>query len=299
MKKTIIQITFVLAISSAFIFTSCDRFGSKGSEAAKKDTIRIVCVSKQLTELLFALGQGDKIVGVDLSSTYPAETKKITTVGYHRMLSAEGIISLKPTAVFYNGGADNAIGPDNVLPQLKQVGITVTQFRSAENIEDTKALIKDLGVYFNVPQRADSLCKKLDSDMKLVEEKRKQYADVPTVMIIHFGRANNVYFPFGPWGAANFMIQQAGGVNAVDTATKFRMLSAEVIAKFQPQVIIATDFGFDRLGGVDKFKELPGVALSPAAKDDHIYRFEEHDLLYLGPRTGENILKLMDLIHKI
>ncbi len=298
MKISILNTTILGLLSTTLLFSSCDRFGSKGSETTKKDTVRIVCVSKQLTELLFALGQGDKIVGVDLSSTYPPETKKITTVGYHRMLSAEGIISLKPTAVFYNGGADNAIGPDNVLPQLKQVGITVTQFRSAESIEDTKALIKDLGVYFNVPKKADSLCNKLDADMKLVEEKRKQYTDAPTVMIVHFGRANNVYFPFGPWGAANFMIQQAGGVNAVDTATKFRMLSAEVIAKFQPQVIIATDFGFDRLGGLEKFKELPGIALSPAAKDDHIYRFEEHDLLYLGPRTGENILKLMELIHK-
>jgi iron complex transport system substrate-binding protein len=289
-----------LLSSVAFIvlFGSCNRFGSKGSETNKKDTVRIVCVSKQLTELIFALGQGSKIVGVDLSSTYPPETKNITTVGYHRMLNAEGIISLKPTAVFYNGGEDNSVGPDNVLPQLKQVGITVTQFRSAENIEDVKALIKDLGVYFNVPQKADSLCKKLDNDMQKVADTRKQYADVPSVMIIHFGRASNVYFPFGAKGAANFMIQQAGGTNVLDTLTRYHGLSAEVIAKLQPQVIIATDFGFDRLGGIDKFKELPGIGLSPAAKDNRIYRFEEHDLIYLGPRTGENILKLMELIHK-
>ena len=94
------------------------------------------------------------------------------------------------------------------------------------------------------------------------------------------------------------MIREAGGVNALDTLTKYHGLSAEVIAQLQPQVIIATDFGFDRLGSVDKFKELPGLGLSPAAKDNRIYRFEEHDLIYLGPRTGENILKLMGLIHK-
>jgi iron complex transport system substrate-binding protein len=298
MKKYILTLACLSLFSTTLLVTSCGRFANKESEAQKKDTVRIVCVSKQLTEILFALGQGDKIVGIDLSSTYPEETKKITTVGYHRMLSAEGIISLKPTAVFYNGGADNAIGPDNVLPQLKQVGVTVVQFRSAETIDDTKSLIQDLGRYFNAKSKADSLCLKIDNDMKLVTEKKKQYTDIPSVMIVHFGRANNVYFPFGPWGAANFMIQQAGGINAVDTTSKFRMLSAEVVAKFQPQIIIATDFGFDRLGGLDKFKELPGIALSPAAKDNHIYRFEEHDLLYLGPRTGENILKLMELIHK-
>jgi len=62
-------------------------------------------------------------------------------------------------------------------------------------------------------------------------------------------------------------------------------------------VIIATDFGFDKMGGAEKFKEEPGVALTNAAKNNRIYRFEEHDLVYFGPRTAENILKLMKLIH--
>ena len=47
----------------------------------------------------------------------------------------------------------------------------------------------------------------------------------------------------------------------------------------------------------EKFKKLPGIALSPAAKNNRIYRIEEHDLVYFGPRSGENIIKLMNLIH--
>ncbi len=270
---------------------------TKGNASGKNDSIRIVCASKQLTELIFALGQGDKIVGVDVSSTYPEEAKKITTVGYHRMLNAEGIISLKPTAFMYNGGADNSVGPDNLLPQLQKVGVTVVEFKSAENIEDTKSLIKDLGKYFNVPSKADSICRRIDSTMKLAEEKRKQYTDTPKVMIVHFGRAGNKYFPFGTWGSPGYMLQAAGGVNVLDTTKKFRELSAEILAQTQPDVIIATDFGYDRLGA-DNFKALPGIALTPAAKNNRIYRFEEHDLFYLGPRTGENIIKLMELIHK-
>jgi iron complex transport system substrate-binding protein len=51
-------------------------------------------------------------------------------------------------------------------------------------------------------------------------------------------------------------------------------------------------------GSLEKFKELPGIELSPAAKNNHIYRIEEHDLIYLGPMTGENVLKIMELVHK-
>ncbi|HEU4608651.1 MAG TPA: hypothetical protein VFS31_11125, partial [Chitinophagaceae bacterium] len=83
-----------------------------------------------------------------------------------------------------------------------------------------------------------------------------------------------------------------------DTAQRWRDLSAEVIAQAQPDVILATDFGYDLQGSLEKFKQLPGISLSPAARNNRIFRVEEHDLVYLGPRTGENVLKLMQLIHQ-
>ncbi|MEO6356099.1 MAG: hypothetical protein ABIU77_09590, partial [Ferruginibacter sp.] len=64
-------------------------------------------------------------------------------------------------------------------------------------------------------------------------------------------------------------------------------------------IIIATDYGFDKMGGAEKFKEVPGVALTNAAKNNRIYRFEEHDLVYFGPRTAANVLKLMELFHPV
>ena len=59
-----------------------------------------------------------------------------------------------------------------------------------------------------------------------------------------------------------------------------------------------TDFGYDRLGNAEKLATLPGIALTPAGKNKKIYRIEEHDLIYLGPRTGENVQMLMKLIHQ-
>ena len=94
------------------------------------------------------------------------------------------------------------------------------------------------------------------------------------------------------------MLEWACAINAADTAQKWKDLSAEVIAAAQPDVILATDFGYDLQGNIDKFKSLPGISLSPAAKNNRIFRIEEHDLVYLGPRTGDNVLKIMQMVHE-
>jgi iron complex transport system substrate-binding protein len=116
-------------------------------------------------------------------------------------------------------------------------------------------------------------------------------------LVIHFGQQRNQYFVMGTRGTADKMIRMAGGINAADTSS-FRDLSPEVIAREQPDVILATDFGWDRLGSIEKFKQLPGISGTPAAKNGKIYRIEEHDLVYFGPRTGENILNMAALIHR-
>lgn len=286
-KKIFIIITLLIFISS------CGRFSNKETEGSKDNTSRIVCVSKQLNEIIFALGAGDKIVGVDLSSTYPPDLKKLPTVGYHRLLSAEGIISLNPTLVIHDGN----IAPASVLTQLEKVGIPVKEFHSPTTIDSTKILIRNVAKEFGAEKKAEEIIDKLDADLKKAVEKKKDYKTIPKVLIIHYGRANNNYFVMGKRGDQNSLLDMAGGVNAADTSG-FRLLSAESIANSQPDVILATDFGFDMQGSVEKFVGLPGIGLTPAAKNNKIYRIEEHDMVYFGPRTGEIVLMLMDLIHK-
>jgi len=95
------------------------------------------------------------------------------------------------------------------------------------------------------------------------------------------------------------MVEWAGGEMALDSEGMQRMASPEVIAQANPDVILVTDFGFDRLGGsIDQIKALPGVDTSNAAKNGHIYRVEENQLMYFGPRTGENIEKIAEIIHQ-
>lgn len=284
-------------LSATVVLTSCGRFGNKEVDG-KKDQ-RIVCLSKQLTEMVFALGKGHNIVAVDLSSTFPDSAKLLKTVGYHRALSPESIIAMNPDLVIHS----NDIGPENVLPQITKAGLNIKAFGGANTIDSAKMLLKDLGNFFGEEKKADSLIKKMDKDLAAAADTllKKNIKDTPTVMIIHFGRANNVYFVMsGRKGPGDKMIALAGGKTVKYDAKGARQISAEAIAEANPDIIIATDYGYDQMGGMDKFiSNVPGVALTNAGKNKRIVRFEEHDLIYFGPRSGENIIKLINLLHPL
>ncbi|CAN5386273.1 N/A [soil metagenome] len=282
---------FLLFIA-LLILASCERFGNKPVAETPKE--RIVCISKQYSEIIFALGAEKDIVAVDLSSTYPPEIKKLPTVGYHRALTAEGILAAEPTLILH----DNNIGPEHVVKQLEDLAIPMKVFNKGGTIDSTKMLIREMGSYFHKEERAEELCNKLDQDLARALENLKQYTDTVKVLVIHFGQASNVYLVMTKKSTAAQMLGWAGGIMAVEDEKGMRQLSAEVVAASDPDVILLTDFGYDRLGTSEKIQELPGVSGTKAAKNGRIYRVEEHDLVYLGPRTGENVLLLQKLIHQ-
>ncbi|SFD83564.1 heme/hemin ABC transporter substrate-binding protein [Spirosoma endophyticum] len=287
----IIKTALLLALVTLGI-VACTSNKKDQTEATTKQ--RIVCVAKQLTELIYALGAGDQLVGVDLSSTYPPAAQKLTKVGYHRLLNSEGIIALKPTVVYHDGN----VAPEAVMEQLKKVGVPMKVFPDAHTIPEVKALFDSLAAQFGAQKQADSLKTKLDADLAKAANDVKQYKTTPNVAIIHFGRVINNYLVIGKAGTASYMLGLAGGKNVMDTLKGMKPLSPEIISKAQPDIILVTDFGYDRLGNAEKLATLPGIALTPAGKNKKIYRIEEHDLIYLGPRTGENVQMLMKLIHQ-
>lgn len=278
---------------ACLLLSGCGRFGNK--DANQPQGNRIVCIAKQYSEIIFALGAQKDIVAVDISSTYPPEIKKLPTVGYHRALSAEGILAAKPDLIIH----DNNIGPEHVVKQLEDLKIPMKVFANKGNtIDSTKMLIREMGAYFGKEAIADSLCNKLDADMALALEAAKQYTDTVKVLVIHFGQASNIYLVMTQKSTAAKLINWAGGKMSVVDEKGMKQLSAEVVAASDPDVILLTDFGYDRLGTPEKIKELPGISGTNAAKNNRIYRVEEHDMVYLGPRTGQTILMLQKLIHQ-
>ena len=289
---------FLAPLAVALLLTGCSRF--KNQAAAANGPQRIVCIGEAYNEMIYALGAEGNLVGVDYSSTYPPEITKLPTVGYHRALSAEGILSLHPTLIIDDGN----IGPDNVVRQLQALHIPMKTFAAKNNsVAGTEALLREMGAFFHKEKRAEELCAQMDREMAQAAAFVKQYKTRPRVAVIHFGRASNVYLMVGSGGhgdgaAAATMVELAGGQMAMQRPGMQRMVSPEVIAESNPQVILMTSYGFDRLGGAEQAKTLPGVAQTDAARHNRIYRVSEHELMYFGPDTGDTIIELAKLIHQ-
>src|ERR1051326_4227679 len=182
MKRILLFALLTTALVSAF---GCGRFSNPANDSKAQ---RLVVISPIYNEIIWALGAQDAVVGVDLSSTYPPDVKKVQTVGYHRALSAEGILSLHPTAILEDGN----IGPPNVIQQLQSLNIPMKTFTAKnDSFDNTKVLIREMGVYFHQESRAEELCNTLDTQKAASLEKVKQYSDHPKVAVIHFGRAAN------------------------------------------------------------------------------------------------------------
>src|SRR3954463_15049617 len=147
------RLVFVAAIVAAFIcFTGWGRFANQQNSTSGD---RVVVISPIYNEIIWTLGAQDRVVGVDLSSTYPPDIKKVQTVGYHRALSAEGILSLHPTAIIDDGN----IGPPQVVQQLQGLNVPMKTFTAKnDSFDNTKALIREMGAYFHKESRAEELC---------------------------------------------------------------------------------------------------------------------------------------------
>jgi len=256
---------------------------------------RVVCVSKQINEFLYDIDAESVLVARDLTSVYPAAIKSLPSVGYHRALSAEGIISMKPTMLLTDGN----LGPDAVVEQVKKVGIPVLVLKPGSSIDSSQALMTRLGKEFHHEKQADSVVAAWKQAMATALADTSTWASPhpPRVLVMHLGQIANDYLALERGTVADQLIRWTGGVNAIDSVGGMLRLTPELIAKAAPDIIIATDVGFDRVGSADKFAALPGVAQTPAARSKRIHRVDEIDLMYYSPRTPDVLRKFARWMH--
>jgi iron complex transport system substrate-binding protein len=257
---------------------------------------RVVCVSKQINEFIYDIGAQSHLVARDLTSIYPKEILSLPSVGYHRALSAEGIVSMRPSVLLTDGN----VGPNEVLDRVRSVGIPVVTMDPGDSLQGAEDLMLRLGIYFGRTQQADALIAKWKAGMAetIAGAKRWDGEKKPKVMMIHFGQIGNSYLGLSAKGPAEQILEWAGGENALAGGNgHMAHLTPEIIAGAQPDIIIATDVGFDRYGSAAKFAEMPGVNLTPAGKNLRIYRIDETEIMYFSPRTPASVAKIAQWLH--
>ena len=259
--------------------------GADGTTVPIAPNPRIVAMGATVTETLYALGLGDRVVGSDISSKYPNDVLEKPRLGYFRQASAEGIISLNPTIVV----STLEFGPPTVIEQLRSAGVDVLILDDALTWDEAVARIELLGRAFGQLDRAESVVSTMRADRAAAVAMRP--VATPRVLFV-YARGLGAVYVAGLATVADFLIEDAGGTNAATDFVDFRQLTPEAIVEAAPDVILLQHSGLESLGGTEGLFRLPGIAQTPAARNGAVVTLDGALLVGLGPRAGLGIQQL-------
>lgn len=268
------------------LFTVCIALVS-AAEAAP----RIVSIGGPVTEIVYALGAGAHVVGVDTSSTYPEAATQLPQVGYQRRLSAEGVLSLQPDVVLATSDA----GPPVALAHIEAV-VEVVEIPAVYSVAGAEAKIRLIAQTLDREDEGQRLVDTLQHDVAAAEAAVRQTRSQPRVLFL-YARGLGTLYVSGTGTAADAMIRLAGGVNAVTEYEDFKPFTPEAVVAAAPDVLLMLARGLDSLGGIDGLLKLPGIALTEAARQRRIVAMDDLYLSGFGPRLGAAVKDLAIHLH--
>ena len=262
------------------------------SAVAAPDKPRLVVIGGDLTEIVYALGAGHQVVGVDTTSKFPPEAAALETVGYMRRLSAEGILSLEPDLVLAAADA----GPETALTQLRAAGVEIAIAPDQPTPEGILEKIAFIGAALRLQAEAAGLGERVEAGMSDIRAKVAQLRQPVRAMFI-LSVSGGALMAAGEGTSAQAMIELAGGENSVSGFDGYKPLSAEIVLAASPEVIIAPAHAAKALGGMAAIKARPELAAAPAVERDRVFVMDGMLLLGFGPRTPQAVADLAALLH--
>ncbi len=254
---------------------------------------RIISAGSAVTELILALHAEQSLIAVDVTSQLP-DGQQLPKIGYHRRLSAEGLLALSPTKLI---GSDE-MGPAPVLQQLKSTGVDIEVVNTQANVDGLKARIDQIAAILNKPQEAQQLKSLVDQQVQSLKANQPTNQKKKVLfLLIHEGRAANVA---GTDTTPDAIINLAGAINpAADKITSYKPLSAEAMVEMQPDVILVSGRSYEKLGGPEAIiKMMPLLAATPAGKNKQIITIDGSALVGgLGLKSLAEAKRLNQLLY--
>ena len=256
---------------------------------------RIVALNGSNTEILFALGAGEQVVGCDLSSTYPPKAKKLPNIGYQYRLNAEGILALKPELVIGRRDAK----PAQVITQLRAAGVATLLLKEPRNFDEAKVRINKIGHAIGKDKQADKLIQKLEQDLLVLESKIKHLSlKAKKTALFLYLRGPQTAMVLGNKTGPGAMLELSGAINCSGDIKDTRPMTAEAVVAARPDVLILFESGLKSIGGVEGLLKLPGIAQTPAGRNQRIISIDGLFLSGFGVRSGKAALALFQAIYE-
>lgn len=244
---------------------------------------RIVSLAPSNTEILFALGAGDRLVAVDQYSNYPPEAKQKVQLGSYVRPDLEQVIAAAPDLVLATG-----IHERTVVPQIEARGLAVVVIEG-KNVDEVFARIERVGRMIGREAQAQALVRRLQARASAIED-RVAGLSRPRV----FFELSPQLHTAGPGSFVDDMIRRAGGQNvAADAAVQWPQLSQEVLIERNPEVIVLSHDGQTP----EQVAARPGWRTLAAVQNRRIVAIDPDLTSRPGPRVVDGLEAMARALH--
>ncbi|MFF7329043.1 ABC transporter substrate-binding protein [Streptomyces sp. NPDC008150] len=269
------------------------------SADGKKVTVgradRVVPLSGSLSEIVFTLGLGSRVVARDITATFE-QAAKLPVVTRNHDVSAESVLSLKPDLVL----AETTTGPSEAMDQIRAAGVPVLVVDPAQGLSDVGPRIDAVAAALGVPARGADLAKRSQQRIAAVRKDVPRRTTKPRVAFLYVRGSASVYLIGGQKSGATSLLEAAGAIDAGAASglrKDFSTITTEALAKAAPDAILVMTKGLESVGGVDGLVKIPGVAETPAGMNRRIVSIEDGVLLNYGPRTDQVLKSLVGQLY--
>lgn len=248
---------------------------------------RLVTLGGTVTEIVYALGEGDKVVATDASSLYPAEAQQLPSVGYYRGVPVEGVLSARPDLVL---ASENA-GPPEALSRLAGLGVELHTVSDRPSLDSLYERIRVIAKSLGRKTEGEALVAEVSSSLEAVRSTRHCPARRAVVLLNRSGS----FTVAGRNTTADAVLKLAGLENAMHAQSGYKPLSIEGLVALAPEVIVLTTASADAVGGVAAFATQPAVAAGSAAANGRVGAIDDLLILGMGPRVAQAVSQLCRL----
>lgn len=267
----------------AFPVTVTDAIGKEITLEEAPD--RIVSLTPSNTEILFALGLDEEIVGVNDNDNYPAQVAEKTRIGGIEY-NIETIISLQPDIVFAQESSMFTL--ESAIEQLEASGITVFVVEDADTFDETYETIEVIGTLTDKDEEAEKIISSIQSKLADIQSKLQGVAPKTAFMVV--GALPDIYVV----GQNTFMNEMLKIIN-VENAVKeeeWVLYSAEQFIAANPDSIVFTYEGDD-----ETIKNNPAFAVMTAIQNNALTVIDGDTTSRQGPRIAEGVESLAKAIY--
>jgi iron complex transport system substrate-binding protein len=248
---------------------------------------RIISLAPSITEMLFALKLGERVVGVTSYCDYPAEAKAKEKVGDTLKPNLERLIALKPDLVLVS----TASQLEKLTQQLDQLGIPVF-VTNPKSVREVVASLRKIGDLTGEVQQAETLAAEMETRIATVQRQMTNQG-VPRVLYI---LQLSPLITAGKNTFINDLIQQAGGRSiSGEEAADYPQFSRETALARAPEVILVPESHGTELVNIEAVRQ--AFAITPAVKNNRLVRINPDLIDRPGPRIVEGLESLRAGIH--